>query len=216
MPRFADPQAGQVLIDGHDLRALTLESVGRQVGVVFQDTFLFHASLADNLRYARPSASDVELAAAAKAAYLDEFATALPDGYDTIVGERGHRLSGGEKQCVATARAILKDPRILILDEATSHLDTVSEQLIQAALQPLLRGRTSLVIAHRLSMILSADLILVLDHGHLADYGTHNELLAHGGYTPIFMSGSSPEGTSLRPARQSPSRRRCADMRRNR
>ena len=187
VPRFADPQAGRVLIDGHDLRGLTLESVGRQVGVVFQDTFLFHASLADNLRYARPGATEADLVAAAKAAYLHDFAAALPDGYDTVVGERGHRLSGGEKQRVAIARAILKDPRILILDEATSHLDSVSEQLIQAALQPLLRGRTSLVIAHRLSTVLSADVILVLDHGRLADHGTHAELLERGGlYATLY------------------------------
>src|SRR6266699_5223035 len=187
VPRFADPQEGRVLIDGHDLRDLTLESVGRQVGVVFQDTFLFHASLADNLRYARPDATDGDLTAAAKAAYLHEFATSLPDGYDTVVSERGHRLSGGEKQRVAIARAILKDPRILILDEATSHLDTVSEQLIQSALQPLLRGRTSLVIAHRLSTVLSADVILVLDHGRLADHGTHSELLERGGlYATLY------------------------------
>jgi ATP-binding cassette subfamily B protein len=177
VPRFADPQAGRILIDGHDLRSVTLESVGQQVGIVFQDTFLFHASLADNLRYARPDATDAELTAAAKAAHLHEFAVSLPDGYDTIVGERGHRLSGGEKQRVAIARAILKDPRILILDEATSHLDSVSEQLIQAALQPLLRGRTSLVIAHRLSTILTADVILVLDRGRLVAQGTHAELL---------------------------------------
>jgi ATP-binding cassette subfamily B protein len=181
VPRFADPQDGRVLIDGHDLRSLTLESAGRQVGVVFQDTFLFHPSLADNLRYARPDATGEDLVAAAKAAYLHDFAAALPGGYDTVVGERGHRPSGGEKQRVAIARAILKDPRILILDEATSHLDTVSEQLIQAALQPLLRGRTSLVIAHRLSTVLNADLILVLDHGRLAGHGTHAELLARGG-----------------------------------
>ena len=187
VPRFADPQHGRVLIDGHDLRSLTLESVGRQVGVVFQDTFLFHASLADNLRYARPDATDDDLVTAAKAAYLHDFAAALPEGYDTVVGERGHRLSGGEKQRVAIARAILKDPRILILDEATSHLDTVSEQLIQAALQPLLRGRTSLVIAHRLSTVLSADVILVLDHGRLAEHGTHTELLARGGlYATLY------------------------------
>jgi len=187
VPRFADPQAGQVLIDGHDLRDVTLESVGSQVGMVFQDTFLFHASLADNLRYARPQATDADLEAAAKAAYLHEFALSLPDGYDTVVGERGHRLSGGEKQRVAIARAVLKDPRILILDEATSHLDTVSEQFIQAALQPLLRGRTSLVIAHRLSTVLSADVILVLDHGRLADHGTHAELLERGGlYATLY------------------------------
>ena len=202
VPRFADPQEGRVLIDGHDLRDLTLESVGRQVGVVFQDTFLFHASLADNLRYARPDATDADLSAAAKAAYLHEFATSLPDGYDTVVGERGHRLSGGEKQRVAIARAILKDPRILILDEATSHLDTVSEQLIQAALQPLLRGRTSLVIAHRLSTVLSADVILVLDHGRLADHGTHSELLERGGlyatlYERQFLAQDRPAAVTI-------------------
>ena len=202
VPRFADPEEGRVLIDGHDLRDLTLESVGRQVGVVFQDTFLFHASLADNLRYARPDATDGDLTAAAKAAYLHEFATSLPDGYDTVVGERGHRLSGGEKQRVAIARAILKDPRILILDEATSHLDTVSEQLIQAALQPLLRGRTSLVIAHRLSTVLSADVILVLDHGRLADHGTHSELLERGGlyatlYERQFLAQDRPAAVTI-------------------
>ncbi|HLJ98727.1 MAG TPA: ATP-binding cassette domain-containing protein, partial [Streptosporangiaceae bacterium] len=187
VPRFADPQCGRVLIDGHDLRSLTLESVGRQVGVVFQDTFLFHASLADNLRYARPDATDAELIAAAKAAYLHDFAASLPEGYGTVVGERGHRLSGGEKQRVAIARAILKDPRILILDEATSHLDSVSEQLIQAALQPLLRGRTSLVIAHRLSTVLSADVILVLDRGRLVAHGSHAELLEEGGlYATLY------------------------------
>jgi ATP-binding cassette, subfamily B, bacterial len=202
LPRFADPQEGRVLIDGHDLRDLTLESVGRQVGVVFQDTFLFHASLADNVRYARPEASDADLVAAAKAAYLHDFAASLPDGYDTIVGERGHRLSGGEKQRVAIARAILKDPRILILDEATSHLDTVSEQLIQAALAPLLRNRTSLVIAHRLSTVLTADVILVLDQGRLAEHGTHADLLSHGGlyatlYERQFLSQQHPASEPL-------------------
>src|SRR6266568_4200625 len=159
-------------------------------------------SLADNLRYARPDATDADLSAAAKAAYLHEFATSLPDGYDTVVGERGHRLSGGEKQRVAIARAILKDPRILILDEATSHLDTVSEQLIQAALQPLLRGRTSLVIAHRLSTVLSADVILVLDHGRLADHGTHSELLERGGlyatlYERQFLAQDRPAAVTI-------------------
>jgi ATP-binding cassette subfamily B protein len=155
--------------------------------MVFQDTFLFHASIADNLRYAWPDATDDELAAAARAAHLHEFICSLPDGYDTIVGERGHRLSGGEKQRLAIARVILRDPRIFILDEATSHLDSVSEQHIQAALQPLLRGRTSLVIAHRLSTVLAADKILVLSHGRLADQGTHPELLARGGlYAELY------------------------------
>jgi ATP-binding cassette subfamily B protein len=194
VPRFADPQLGRVLIDGHDLRDLSTESVGRQIGVVFQDTFLFHASLADNIRYARPDATDADVTAAAEAACLHELATSLADGYDTIVGERGHRLSGGEKQRVAIARAILKDPRILILDEATSHLDTISEQLIQAVLQPLLKGRTSLVIAHRLSTILTADVILVLDSGRLVEHGTHTELLRRGGlYASLYERQFLPQ-----------------------
>jgi ATP-binding cassette, subfamily B, bacterial len=187
VPRFADPQAGRVLLDGHDLRSLTLDSLGRQVGMVFQDTYLFHASLADNLRYARLEATDAELAEAADAAYLRDVIAGLPDGYDTIVGERGHRLSGGERQRVAIARAILKNPSILILDEATSHLDSVSEFLIHSALETLLRGRTSLVIAHRSSTVLSADLILVLDSGKLVEHGTHSELLARGGlYATLY------------------------------
>lgn len=187
VPRFYDPQQGRVLIDGRDVRELRLESLRRHIGTVFQDTFLFHTTVRDNLRYARPEASDEGLVAAAKAAYLHDFIESLPDGYDTIVGERGHRLSGGEKQRVAIARAILKDPRILILDEATSNLDSVSEQLIQAALQPLFAGRTSIVIAHRLSTIMAADAILVLDHGRLVDHGAHAELLARGGlYAQLY------------------------------
>jgi ATP-binding cassette subfamily B protein len=185
--RFYDPQEGRILVDGTDLRQITRACLARQLGIVFQDTFLFHASIADNLRYARPDASDADLAAAANAAHLHEFITSLPDGYGTVVGERGHRLSGGEKQRLAIARVILRDPRIVILDEATSHLDSVSEQHIQAALGPLLHGRTSLVIAHRLSTILSADTILVLDGGRLVAQGTHAELLAAGGlYAELY------------------------------
>ena len=185
--RFFDPQRGTVLVDDADVRTVTRSSLASQLGVVFQDTFLFHASIADNLRYARPDAADDDLIAAARAAHLHDFVCSLPDGYDTIVGERGHRLSGGEKQRLAIARVILRDPRIVILDEATSHLDSVSEQHIQAALRPLLRGRTSVVIAHRLSTILAADQILVLDRGRLADRGTHDELLARGGlYADLY------------------------------
>ena len=180
IPRFYDPQAGRVLVDGQDVSELTLESLRANIGIVFQDTFLFHATIRENLLYARPDASEDELHAAAKAAYMHDFIASLPEGYDTVVGERGHRLSGGEKQRVAIARVILKDPRILLLDEATSNLDSVSEQLIQAALQPLFAGRTSVVIAHRLSTILAADLILVLDQGRLVEQGTHDELLEHG------------------------------------
>jgi len=185
--RFFDPQQGTVQVDGADLRTVTRASLASQLGVVFQDTFLFHASVADNLRYARPEATDDELVTAAKAAHLHDFIRSLPHGYDTVVGERGHRLSGGEKQRLAIARVILRDPRIVILDEATSHLDSVSEHHIQAALRPLLRGRTSIVIAHRLSTILAADNILVLDHGHLTDQGTHSQLLARGGlYADLY------------------------------
>jgi ABC-type multidrug transport system fused ATPase/permease subunit len=178
--RFFDPQHGTVLVDGADLRTVTRSSLASQLGVVLPDTFLFHASIADNLRYARPDATDDDLIAVATAAHLHDFICSLPDGYDTIVGERGHRLSGGEKQRLAIARVIPRDPRIVILDEATSHLDSVSEQHIQAALRPLLRGRTSIVVAHRFSTILAANKILVLDRGRLTDQGTHSQLLARG------------------------------------
>ncbi|HZD00123.1 MAG TPA: ABC transporter ATP-binding protein [Actinomycetes bacterium] len=201
VPRFHDPQQGRVLVDGHDVRDLTLESLGGHIGIVFQDTFLFHASIADNLRYARPDATDEELVEAATAAHLHPFITSLPEGYDTVVGERGHRLSGGEKQRVAIARVVLKDPRILLLDEATSHLDTVSEQLIQAALKPLFAGRTTIAIAHRLSTVLAADQILVLDGGRLVERGTHLELLARGGlYAELYeRQFQSQEAASAQP-----------------
>ncbi len=181
LARFYDPTRGTVRIDGHDLRDVRLESLSRNFGIVFQDTFLFHASVRENLLYARPDATQGELEAAARAAHIHDFIESLPEGYETVVGERGHRLSGGEKQRIAIARVILKDPRIVILDEATSNLDSVSEQLIQAALRPLFAGRTSFVIAHRLSTVLAADKILVLDRGQIVDSGTHVELLERGG-----------------------------------
>ena len=188
VPRFIDPTHGRILLDGRDLRTITLESLGSHVGVVFQDTFLFHASLRDNLLYARPDASEQQLHAAIRAAYLTDFIAGLPDGWDTMVGERGHRLSGGEKQRVAIARVILKDPRIFILDEATAHLDTASEQLIQAAITPLFHGRTSVVIAHRLSTVQAADLIVVLDRGRPVEQGTHAELIDRDGlYASLYQ-----------------------------
>jgi ATP-binding cassette subfamily B protein len=187
VPRFYDPQQGAVMIDGHDLRDVTLASLGEKVGIVFQDTFLFHASIRENLLYARPDATEKMLDAAVRDAHLNEFIRSLPDGYETIVGERGHRLSGGEKQRVAIARVILKDPRILILDEATSHLDTLSEQLIQAALHELFKNRTSLVIAHRLSTVLAADQILVMNHGRIVERGTHRDLVEQDGlYADLY------------------------------
>src|SRR5438132_339072 len=194
LPRLYGPQIGSVRVDGHDIRGLPLESLGKQIGMVFQDTFLFHASVRENLLYARPDATEQEMVAAARAAHIHEFVESLPLGYDTIVGERGHRLSGGEKQRVAIARVVLKDPRILILDEATSNLDSESEHLIQVALAGLLAGRTSLVIAHRLSTILAADTILVLDRGRLVEQGRHLDLLGRGGiYARLYQQQFLPE-----------------------
>lgn len=181
LPRLYDPTEGAISLDGHDLRDVTQDSLARQIGMVTQETYLFHDTVRANLLYARPDASEDELEAACRAAHIHEFIINLPEGYDTLVGERGYRLSGGEKQRLAIARVILKDPRILILDEATSHLDSHNEALIQAALEPLFAGRTSLVIAHRLSTILAADKILVLDQGELVERGTHEELLSQGG-----------------------------------
>jgi ATP-binding cassette subfamily B protein len=181
IPRLYDPTAGVIRIDGHDLRDVTLESLSNAIGMVTQETYLFHDTIRTNLIYAKMEASQAEIEAAARAANIHDFIVDLPDGYDTIVGERGYRLSGGEKQRIALARVILKDPRILVLDEATSHLDSESESLIQEALKRVMAGRTSIVIAHRLSTILAADLILVMDRGKIIERGTHGQLLATGG-----------------------------------
>ena len=217
LPRFYDPQEGVIRVDGHEIRRVTLESLGAQMGIVFQDTFLFHTTIRDNLLYVRPEASEAEMVAAARAAYIHDFIESLPAGYETVVGERGHRLSGGEKQRLAIARVILKDPRILILDEATSNLDSESERLIQAALRPLFAGRTSIVIAHRLSTVLAADRILVLDRGRLVEQGTHRELIDQEGLyaglyrTQFWTEQGPPPGAptvSARPA--SPEGRRAS------
>ena len=181
IPRLYDVDAGAVEIDDIDVRRLRLASLGRVIGFVTQETYLFHASIRDNLLYARPDASQEELEAAARAAAIHDRIAELPEGYDTIVGERGYKLSGGEKQRIAIARVLLKDPRILILDEATSSLDTVSERLIQAAIARLTEGRTTIAIAHRLSTILRADRILVYERGRIVERGRHAELLAAGG-----------------------------------
>jgi ATP-binding cassette, subfamily B, bacterial len=181
VPRLYDVQEGAVEIDSNDVRGITLESLGEIIGVVTQETYLFHSSVRENLLYAKPEATDEELHAAARAAAMHDRIVELPEGYDTIVGERGYKLSGGEKQRIAIARVLLKDPRILILDEATSALDTVSERLIQAAFERLMEGRTTVAIAHRLSTILRADRILVYDRGRIVERGTHAELLELGG-----------------------------------
>lgn len=187
LPRLYEATGGKITIDEVDIRGVTQESLVRQIGIVTQETYLFHDTIEANLRYANPSAGQAEIEAACQAANIHDFIHEMPDRYETVVGERGYRLSGGEKQRLAIARVILKDPRILILDEATSHLDSYNESLIQAALTPLMADRTSLVIAHRLSTILAADKILVLDRGQLVEQGTHRALLAQGGlYAELY------------------------------
>jgi ATP-binding cassette subfamily B protein len=188
LPRLYDPTAGHIDLDGYDLRDIKMKSLAQAIGMVTQETYLFHDTLRANLLYARPEATQAEIETACRAANIHQFITTLPDGYDTVVGERGYRLSGGEKQRVAIARVILKDPRILVLDEATSSLDSQSEALIQEALERIMQNRTSLVIAHRLSTILAADVILVMNEGRLVEQGrrtathsAHEELLARGG-----------------------------------
>jgi ATP-binding cassette subfamily B protein len=189
IPRLYDPSEGSIYIDGHDLRDVSLESLTQVIGMVTQETHLFHDTIRTNLQYARLDTTQAELEEAARAANIHDFIMGLPEGYDTVVGERGYRLSGGEKQRIALARVILKDPRILVLDEATSHLDSESEALIQEALKRVMAGRTSIVIAHRLSTILAADQILVFDRGEVVERGTHRELLSLGGiYANLYRT----------------------------
>ncbi len=199
IPRLYDVTLGAVRLDGHDVRSLTLASIADQLGIVTQETYLFHASVRRNLLYAKPDATQEEMEAACRAAFIHDRIMELADGYDTVVGERGYRFSGGEKQRIAIARVVLKAPRILILDEATASLDTTSERLVQAALSPLIHERTTIAIAHRLSTILAADVIFVIDRGQLVEQGTHDELLRAGGlYARLYRQQFARQGVSVR------------------
>jgi len=200
VPRLYDVTSGTVRVDGHDVRDLTAESLHGAIGMVTQDPHLFHDTIAVNLRYARPAATDAELIAACRAARIHDLIAGLPEGYDTVVGERGYRLSGGEKQRLALARVLLKSPAIVILDEATAHLDSETELLVQQALAEALAGRTSLVIAHRLSTVQAADQILVLDEGRIVERGTHDALLAaHGTYRELYLTQYARPSTAAAP-----------------
>jgi subfamily B ATP-binding cassette protein MsbA len=196
IPRFYDVTEGTVLVDGHDVRTLTVESLMSQIALVDQETTLFNDTLANNIRYGKPGASDAEVQEAAQAAFAHDFISAMPDGYETNIGDRGVRLSGGQRQRICIARALLKNAPILILDEATSALDTESEQMVQGALNNLMRNRTTFVIAHRLSTILNADRILVLENGEIVESGNHDELVRHDGlynklYSMQFQDGDA-------------------------
>jgi ATP-binding cassette subfamily B protein len=179
--RLYEPQSGRVTIDGVDVRDASLDSLAATVGVVSQETYLFHASVRENLRFARPAATDEEIEEAARTARIHDLIASLPEGYETVVGERGYRFSGGEKQRMAIARTVLRNPPVLILDEATSSLDTQTEAAVQRELERLAEGRTTITIAHRLSTVRDADQIVVLDQGRIAERGTHEELLERGG-----------------------------------
>jgi ATP-binding cassette subfamily B protein len=194
IPRFYDVVDGAVRIDGHDVREVTRASLRSQIGIVLQDTFLFGDTVMNNIRFGRPDATDEEVYAAARLARADDFVRRLPDGYDTLLGERGTGVSQGQRQLISIARAALANPRILILDEATSSVDTRTERQIQVALDELLKGRTSFVIAHRLSTIRNADLVLVLEEGQILERGKHEELLARrGAYHRLYMSQFRPQ-----------------------
>jgi ATP-binding cassette subfamily B protein len=186
--RLYEPQEGRITIDGIDIRKVSLSSLAATVGVVSQETYLFHSSVRDNLRFARPDATDDEIEEAARTARIHDLIASLPDGYDTIVGERGYRFSGGEKQRMAIARTILRNPPVLVLDEATSSLDNQTEAAVQAELERLSEGRTTITIAHRLSTVRDADQIVVLDHGAIVERGTHEELLERGGLYAALVS----------------------------
>ncbi|MBC8553777.1 MAG: ATP-binding cassette domain-containing protein [Candidatus Brocadiales bacterium] len=206
IPRFYDPSKGDIIIDDHNIKDVKLKSLRKQTAIVLQETFLFNDSVKANIAYARSNASDEEIEAAAKAANAHEFIAKLPKGYDSLIGERGVKLSGGQKQRIAIARAILANPRILILDEATSSVDTETEQLIQNAIYRLVKNRTTFVIAHRLSTILHADLIVVLENGRTVETGQHQELLSKGGlYKKLFeMQFNAKEMQSPKPDANEP------------
>jgi len=198
LARLYDPERGRVTIDGNDIADLRFASLADALGVVSQETYLFHASVRENLRFAHPEATDAEIEQAARAARIHGLIASLPDGYDTVVGERGYRFSGGEKQRIAIARTILRNPPILLLDEATSALDTGTERAVQEALDELAEGRTTVAIAHRLSTIRDADQILVFDSGEIVERGTHDELLAKGGrYAGLVARDHGLEHPSL-------------------